>query len=96
MTTRAMFAGYDASGNTNLWVTDGDSGGKSELTAVGAASGLNPSGITVLGTKALFQGIDASSRVGLWVSDGTSGRDDRTDSPRSLVGRPVREYVSHR
>ena len=73
MTTRAIFAGYDASGNTNLWVTDGTAAGTSELTAVGAASGLNPSGITVLGTKALFQGIDASNRFELWVSDGTSG-----------------------
>jgi ELWxxDGT repeat protein len=67
-----MFAGYDASGETGLWVTDGTAAGTSELIAVGAASGLNPSGITVLGTKALFEGFDASNRVELWVSDGTS------------------------
>ena len=71
-TVRALFAGYDASGHTNLWVTDGTAAGTSELTAVGASSGLNPSGITILGTKALFEGFDASNRVQLWVSDGTS------------------------
>ena len=71
-TVRALFAGYDASGHTNLWVTDGTAAGTSKLTAVGAASGLNPSGITVLGTKALFECFDASNRVELWVSDGTS------------------------
>jgi ELWxxDGT repeat protein len=58
MTTRAKFAGYDTSGNTNLWLTDGTAAGTSELTAVGAAGSLNPSGITVLGTNALFEGID--------------------------------------
>jgi ELWxxDGT repeat protein len=79
---KALFAGQDASGNPNLWVTDGTSAGTSELAVAGANSGglfsLNffPSGFspgfTVLGTRALFEGYDASGIDGLWVTDGTS------------------------
>ncbi len=39
MTSRAVFAGYDANGYTNLWVTDGTAAGTSELTVAGATSG---------------------------------------------------------
>src|SRR5436309_7228287 len=84
---RALFAGYDASGHTNLWVTDGTAAGTSRLTAMGAASGLNPSGITVLGTKALFEGFDSSNRVELWVSDGTSaGTTELTPAGANSLG----------
>ena len=44
-----------------------------ELTpARAAASGLSPSGMTVLGNKILFEGADASGASGLWASDGTA------------------------
>src|SRR5207248_1961917 len=79
---KVLFAGQDATGNPNLWVTDGTSAGTKELAVAGANSGglfsLNffPSGFspgfTVLGTRALFEGYDASGVDGLWVTDGTS------------------------
>src|ERR1700731_4412748 len=79
---KVLFAGQDATGNPNLWVTDGTSAGTKELAVAGANSGglfsLNffPSGFspgfTVLGTRALFEGYDASGIDGLWVTDGTS------------------------
>ena len=50
MTTLAMFAGYDTSGNTNLWITDGTPAGRSELAVAGACSygGLPPPDLTTL------------------------------------------------
>ncbi len=79
---KVLFAGQDASGHPNLWVTDGTSAGTSELAVAGAnadglfsqnffPSGFSP-GLTVLGTRALFEGYDASGIDGLWVTDGTS------------------------
>jgi ELWxxDGT repeat protein len=81
---KAVFAGYDASGHFNLWVTNGTSAGTSEVTVANAfSSGLfNQSNagtftafvpyFAVLGTRALFEGYDASGHIGLWVTDGTS------------------------
>jgi ELWxxDGT repeat protein len=79
---KVLFAGQDASGHPNLWVTDGTSAGTSELAVAGAnsrglfdlnffPSGFSP-GFTVLGTRALLEGYDASGIDGLWVTDGTS------------------------
>ena len=49
MTTRAMFAGYDAGGHTSLWVTGGTAAATIELTASNAyAYGLTPRDITTL------------------------------------------------
>ena len=56
---KVLFAGQDANGNSNLWVTDGTSAGTSELAVTGANSaglfdlayfpaGFSP-GFTVLG-----------------------------------------------
>jgi ELWxxDGT repeat protein len=79
---KVLFAGQDATGDPNLWVTDGTSAGTGELTVAGANSGglfsldFFPSGFspgfTVIGTRALFEGYDASGIDGLWVTDGTS------------------------
>ena len=79
---KVLFQGEDAAGNANLWVTDGTSGGTSELSVAGANPGglfdlgFFPSGFspafTILGTRALFEGYDASGIDGLWVTDGTS------------------------
>jgi len=57
-----------------LWITDGTSGGTSELLPAGAASGgLDPQDITADGTLALFSGTDSSGRTGLWITNGTTG-----------------------
>ena len=72
--SRVLFAGEDASGNANLWVSDGTAAGTSELVVAGAYSGgLKPSDITVLGNgKAVFQGADSSGNINLWITDGTA------------------------
>jgi ELWxxDGT repeat protein len=70
---QALFAGRDASGHNNLWVTDGTSAGTRELTVTGASpSGLNPYAFTVVGGQVLFGGVDVSGRVNVWTTDGTS------------------------
>ena len=79
MTYRAIFAGKDASGLYNLWVTDGTSAGTTELTVPTASSGglfssnfvFSPD-FTALGRKTLFAGFDAHGSNNLWVTDGTS------------------------
>jgi ELWxxDGT repeat protein len=78
---KALFAGFDANGHVNLWVTDGTLAGTSELIVAGAdpsglfynngASALNPN-FTVTGGKALFSGFDVAGHVNLWVTDGTA------------------------
>lgn len=78
---RALFAGTDASGAVNAWVTDGTMGGTSELSVAGSYLGglFHTDGIfpefpdfTVLGSKALFAGFDVNNHLSLWITDGTS------------------------
>jgi ELWxxDGT repeat protein len=77
---KVLFKGEDASGNFNLWVTDGTTAGTSELTVAGAnAHGILSNGstqlypdLTVLGGKALFAGFDSNGHINIWVTDGTS------------------------
>jgi ELWxxDGT repeat protein len=83
---KAVFAGYDASGHYNLWVTDGTPTGTSELLPVGAdPSGLISNGypdFTVLGRTVLFNASDSHSLGSMWVTDGvTSGTSALTISP---------------
>jgi hypothetical protein len=73
---KAVFLGTDASGNPNLWVTDGTSAGTSELTVAGADSRglffeIDPQ-FCALGDKVLFVGADPTGRRNLWITDGTS------------------------
>jgi ELWxxDGT repeat protein len=69
----ALFAGRDAGGNVNLWVTDGTSAGTSQLKVAGAyRKGLNPQNFYVLGNHVLFNGRDESGNPQLWTTDGTS------------------------
>jgi ELWxxDGT repeat protein len=77
---KALFAGFDSNGHINLWVTDGTSGGTSELTVTNAdpsglfynnGTALNPD-FTVVGNKVLFEGYDVNGHVNLWVTDGTA------------------------
>ena len=80
--SRIVFAGQDAGGNANLWVTTRSPAGTSELVVPGAnAAGLFnaayfPSGFspdfTVVRNAALFEGYDANGVDSLWVTDGTS------------------------
>ncbi len=68
---KLLFAGVDAGENTNLWVTDGTTGGTHELKPAGESAGsLYPRGITVFGDHALLSGIGVTG-VTLWVTDGT-------------------------
>ena len=58
---------------TELWTSDGTSGGTAPLAVAGeAVSGLNPTSITVFGQKAAFLGYDSGNNQGIWITDGTS------------------------
>lgn len=76
--TDALFVGYDSRGDANLWVTDGTSGGTSELSVAGAFSAglFAPQGFfadfTPLGGNLLFRGYDSSHNLNLWTTDGTA------------------------
>ena len=68
----ALFAGDDANGRANLWVTNGTVAGTAELTVAGQYSfGLQPSYFTVFGNEVLFAGYDANVHNNLWVTNGT-------------------------
>jgi ELWxxDGT repeat protein len=67
----ALFEGLDASSNFNLWVTDGTSGGTSELKVAGAFRELSPTDLTVFGNKVLFEGAGTDGD-NLWVTNGTA------------------------
>ena len=93
---KVLFAGQDASGNSNLWVTDGTAGGTSELAVGGAnpaglfdlkyfSAGFSP-GFTVLGNVALFEGYDASGVDSLWVTDGTAAGTSELSVAGSFAG----------
>jgi ELWxxDGT repeat protein len=68
-----LFSGLGASGDMNLWVSDGTAGGTHELTGVVGAdsAGLAPSDLTVYNGEVLFRGLDQSGRAQLWVTNGT-------------------------
>jgi hypothetical protein len=70
-----LFADQDASGNPDLWVTDGTS----ELTVAGSfANGVffdvNAPDLTVFAGKALFVGADTNCNIGLWITDAMGAR----------------------
>jgi hypothetical protein len=72
----ALFEGYDANGVDSLWVTDGTSGGTSQLSVVGSFSGglfanVTAPNLIAFAGRALFVGEDASGNIGLWSTDGT-------------------------
>jgi hypothetical protein len=76
-----LFEGTDASGNVDLWVTNGTAAGTSELTGISGAfqSGILfdlpaplPPSFTVFNGEVLFEGTDASGHFGLWATDGTA------------------------
>jgi ELWxxDGT repeat protein len=77
--SEVVFDGVDASGDQNLWVTNGTAAGTSELSVAGTYSGglfidspnFTPD-FTVFGSEVLFHGIDAGGNVDLWVTNGTA------------------------
>jgi ELWxxDGT repeat protein len=85
--SKAVFMGQDDSGRINLWVTNGTSGGTSELIANQEDSGgffAPPTELpdfTVLGTQVLFKARDASLHESLWVTNGTSVGTNELISP---------------
>ncbi len=74
---KVLFNGADTAGHLGLWTTDGTAGGTKELIppvgAGAAATGLNPTDMTVFDGKVLFNGVDANGLSGLWATDGTAG-----------------------
>jgi ELWxxDGT repeat protein len=78
---RVLFAGVDANGHINPWITDGTAAGTRELVVNGAdpsglfynnaSSSLSPE-FTLIGDKVLFKGYDVQGNVNLWVTDGTA------------------------
>ena len=74
----ALFNGANAAGQLGLWRTDGKTGaGTVELippvSAGAAATGLDPTDMTVFNGEVLFNGTDAQGLSGLWATDGTAG-----------------------
>ncbi|WP_426413737.1 beta strand repeat-containing protein [Bradyrhizobium ganzhouense] len=70
---KTYFAGRDTNGLVSLFVTDGTSAGSYKIVVNGAAAtGLNPTNLTVVNGKIVFDGLDASGRGSLWTSDGTT------------------------
>jgi hypothetical protein len=63
-------------GHLGLWTTNGTAGGTKELIpaagAGAAATGLDPTDMTVFDGKVLFNGADANGLSGLWETDGTA------------------------
>ncbi len=70
---KLYFSGQDASGNVDLYVSDGTAAGTTSLAVAGtSASGLTPGDIIVYGGRLYFSGLDATGVSRLWVSDGTA------------------------
>ena len=60
-------------GAHGLWATNGTAAGTTEITGIvgAAATGVNPSDITVFNGSALFNGTDTAGNLGLWTTNGT-------------------------
>jgi ELWxxDGT repeat protein len=81
---QVLFNGVDLVGRPELWTTNGTASGTSELTlpdsAGAAATGLNPSDLTLFKNEVFFNGDDSRSVSGppghavsgLWVTNGTA------------------------
>jgi ELWxxDGT repeat protein len=77
---KVLFQGDDASGNYNLWVTNGTASGTQELTGIsgaftGSFFGFDDSlfaSFAVFKGEVLFRGLDASGNISLWATNGTA------------------------
>ena len=88
----AMFAGYDASGNNGLWVSDSTIPGTYELTGIANANtaAFDPFNFTQFNGMVLFEGTDANNSLGLWLSNGTAAGTSEVatvGAPNTLIGK---------
>jgi ELWxxDGT repeat protein len=66
------FPVLDASGNSDLWTSDGSAAGTRQLTGEGAGTaGSSPRDLVAAGTRVFFQASDGNGGNDLWMSDGT-------------------------
>jgi ELWxxDGT repeat protein len=77
----AVFRGYDAAHDANLWVSNGTAAGTSEVGGFSAtgingvyAGGLDPTYMTTVpfDGEVLFDGFDLAGHQGLWVTNGST------------------------
>ena len=89
--TNAVFAGFDASGQLDPWVTDGTPARTSELVASGTGlfAGVTTPDFTVLGNTILFAGASGFGAVGLWVTNGTPAGTTELSIPGSAGGTDI-------
>ena len=57
---------------SSLFITDGTSGGTSQLTVAGAGIQFRATGLTTVGDLVFFNALDSDGDFGLWISDGTN------------------------
>lgn len=70
---KLFFSGRDASGNIDLYSSDGTTAGSAPVVVAGAgAGGLVPDNIVSYGGRLYFSGFDATGVSRLWISDGTT------------------------
>lgn len=70
---RLYFVASDATNGTELWATDGTSGGTVLVRDINPGSANSaPGNFAQLGTNLLFAATDATNGRELWISDGTS------------------------
>ena len=69
-----LFSGWDATGGSGLWVSDGTAAGTHELSVAGASAknGLSPYDLTVYDGLLFFNGCNSSGELGFWETDGTA------------------------
>ena len=80
---KVLFVGRDATGHSNLWITDGTSAGTTELAV---AAGQVEDGFCVVGDKVLFETADPYGKYVLWITDGTSAGTSEVAVPGAYTG----------
>ena len=69
----ALFNGYDANGNLQLYSTNGTAAGTGIVPVTDSgSSGLDPTSIVAFGSGALFVGYDSAGANALYATDGTA------------------------
>jgi hypothetical protein len=72
-----LFAGTDAGGAIDLWVTNGTAAGTYEITGIsgadsGGGGGFQPVDFTLFDGEVLLKGLDSTVGLGLWITNGTA------------------------